>query len=95
MSRAESPEKQIMEAGLGEEITYTKELLKALEEGIAACGNRRIQELSREMKELPADEKIRDPVNLKSLNIAEAPKYAASALLGASLGEDKYYFYLL
>ncbi len=47
------------------------------------------------MKELPADEKIRDPVNLKSLNIAEAPKNAASALLGASLGEDKYYFYLL
>ena len=95
MSRAESPEKPSLEAGLGEEITYTKELLTALEEGIAACGNRRIQELSREMKELPADEKIRDPVNLKSLNIAEAPKNAASALLGASLGEDKYYFYLL
>ncbi len=31
---------------------------------------------------------------LKPLNIAEAPKNAASALLGASLGEDKYLIYL-
>ncbi len=32
---------------------------------------------------------------LKPLNIAEAPKNAASALLEASLGEDKYLPYLL
>lgn len=30
----------------------------------------------------------------EALNIAEAPKNAASALLEASLGEDKYFIYL-
>lgn len=32
--------------------------------------------------------------NLKPLNIAEAPKTAVSAVLKASLGEDKYLIYL-
>ena len=54
------PEKPSLEAGLEEEIAYTKNLLKALEEGIAACGSGKIQELAREMKELLEDEKIRD-----------------------------------
>ena len=54
------PEKPSLEAGLEEEIAYTKELLKALEEDVATCGNRKIQELFREMKELLEDEKIRD-----------------------------------
>ncbi|MEZ3435223.1 MAG: transposase [Lachnospiraceae bacterium] len=54
------PEKPSLEAGLEEEIVYTKELLKALEEGIADCRNQKIQELSREMKDLLKDEKIRD-----------------------------------
>ena len=49
-----------MEAGLEEEIAYTEELLQALEEEIKACGNRKIQDLFSEMKELLADEKIRD-----------------------------------
>ena len=31
---------------------------------------------------------------LKPINIAEAPKTAASAVLKASLGEDKYLIYL-
>ena len=42
------PEKPSLEAGLEEEIVYTKELLKALEEDIATCGNGKVQELSRE-----------------------------------------------
>lgn len=54
------PEKPSLEAGLEEEIAYTKELLLALEEGIAACGNRKIQKLFMEMKELLEEEKIRD-----------------------------------
>lgn len=37
------PEKPLLEAGLEEEIAYTEELLRALEEGIAAYGNRKIQ----------------------------------------------------
>ena len=53
-------EKPSLEARLEEEIAYTKELLKALEEGIAACGNRKIQELYKEMEDLLEDEKIRD-----------------------------------
>lgn len=32
---------------------------------------------------------------MKTLNIAEAPKTAPSAVLKASLGEDKYFSYLL
>ena len=54
------PEKPSLEAGLEEEIAYTKNLLKALGEGIAACGSGKIQKLAREMKELLEDEKIRD-----------------------------------
>ena len=54
------PEKPSLEAGLDEEIAYTRELLRVLEEGIETCGNRKIQELSKKMKELLEDEKIRD-----------------------------------
>ena len=54
------PEKPSLEAGLEEEITYTKELLLALEEGIASCGNKKIQEIFKKMKELLANEQIRD-----------------------------------
>ncbi len=54
------PEKPSLEAGPEEEIAYTKELLKALEEGIAACGSRKIQDLFMEMKELLEEETIRD-----------------------------------
>ena len=54
------PEKPSLEAGLDEEIAYTRELLQALEEGIASCGNQKIQKISEEIKELLEDEQIRD-----------------------------------
>ena len=54
------PEKPSLEAGLDEEIAYTRELLRVLEEGIETCGNRKIQELSKKLKELLEDEQIRD-----------------------------------
>lgn len=54
------PEKPSLEAGLEEEIAYTQELLFVLEEGIADCGNKKIQELSERMKELLENEKIRE-----------------------------------
>lgn len=54
------PEKPSLEAGLDEEIAYTRELLRVLEEGIAASGNRKMQDLSQKMKELLEDEQIRD-----------------------------------
>lgn len=41
------PEKPSLESGLEEEITYTKELLLALEGGIASRGNEKIQEISK------------------------------------------------
>ena len=37
------PEKPSLEAGLDEEISYIKELLRILEEGIESCGNKKIQ----------------------------------------------------
>ncbi len=47
-----------MEAGLDEEIDYTKELLRALEEGIEACGNKKIQKLPQKITELLEDERL-------------------------------------
>ena len=49
-----------MEAGLDEEITYTKELLRVLEKGIESSGNKKIQKLSQEMKELLEDEQLKE-----------------------------------
>lgn len=54
------PEKPSIEAGLEEEISYTRELLAVLEEGISSCGNKKIQELSEKIRELLETEKIRD-----------------------------------
>lgn len=54
------PEKPSLEAGLDEEIAYTKELLQVLEEGIKSCGNKKIQKLSHEMKELLEDERLKE-----------------------------------
>ncbi|MEI3438473.1 MAG: hypothetical protein V8Q83_09940 [Blautia sp.] len=45
---------------MDEEIAYTKELLRILEEGIESCGNKKIQKLSREMKELLEDERLKE-----------------------------------
>ena len=44
------PEKPSLEAGLDEEIAYTKELLSVLEEGIAACGDKKIQDLAERIR---------------------------------------------
>lgn len=41
------PEKPFLEAGLDEEIIYTKNLLQALEKGIADCENQKIQEIAK------------------------------------------------
>ena len=54
------PEKPSLEAGLEEEIIYTKNLLRALEKGIADCGNQKIQEIAKKMKELLENEQIRE-----------------------------------
>lgn len=54
------PEKPSLEAGLDEEIAYTKELLQVLEEGVKSCGNKKIQKLSHEMKELLEDERLKE-----------------------------------
>ena len=54
------PEKPSLEAGLDEEIAYTKNLLQALEEDIADCGNQKIQETAKKMKELLENEQIRE-----------------------------------
>ena len=35
------PEKPSLEAGLDEEIAYTQELLRVLEEGIETCGSKK------------------------------------------------------
>lgn len=54
------PEKPSLEAGLDEEIAYTKNLLETLEDGIADCGNQKIQEIAKKMKELLENEQIRE-----------------------------------
>ena len=54
------PEKPSLEAGLDEEIAYTRELLQVLEEGIKYCGYKKIQKLSHDMKELLEDERLKE-----------------------------------
>lgn len=54
------PEKPSLEAELNEEITYTKNLLQALEKGIADCGNKKIQGIAKEIKELLEDENLKE-----------------------------------
>ena len=53
------PEKPSIEASLEEEITYTKELLLALQEGIASCENKKIQNMYEKINELLEEEQIR------------------------------------
>lgn len=54
------PEKPSLEAGLDEEIAYTEELLFVLEEGIAACGIKKIQDLVERIWGLLDTDKIRE-----------------------------------
>ncbi len=54
------PEKPSVEAGLEEEIAYAQELLDVLEEGIAACGDKKIQGLAERMRDLLETDRIRE-----------------------------------
>lgn len=54
------PEKPSPEAGLEAEIAYTEELLSVLKEGIAACGNKKIQDLAERIQELLDTDRIRE-----------------------------------
>ena len=54
------PEKPSLEAGLDEEIAYTEALLSVLKEGIAACGNKKIQDLAERIRGLLDTDKIRE-----------------------------------
>ncbi len=54
------PEKPSVEAGLEEEIAYTQELLDVLEEGIAACGDKKIQGIAERMRDLLETDRIRE-----------------------------------
>lgn len=64
------PEKPSLEAGLDEGITYTKNLLQALEKGIADCENQKIQEIAKKMNELPENEQIRE---IRSKDVYSVP----------------------
>ena len=55
------PEKPSVEAGLDKEVAYTQELLQALDEEIASCGDQKVQKISEEIKELLENEQIREP----------------------------------
>lgn len=54
------PEKPSLEAGLDQEIAYTRELISALKEGIESCGNKKIQALAERIRELLETDKIRE-----------------------------------
>ena len=54
------PEKPYLEAGLDDEIAYTEELLSVLKEGIAACENKKIQDLAERIWGLLDTDKIRE-----------------------------------
>lgn len=54
------PEKPSLETCLEEEIAYTRELLQILKDDIAACENKKIQNIYKKINELLENEKIRD-----------------------------------
>ena len=72
----------ILEAGLDEEIIYTKNLLRALEKGIADCGNQKIQEIAKKMKELLENEQIREIRSKDDKDARFGHKTAASTFYG-------------
>ena len=76
------PEKPSLEAGLEEEIAYTEELLRVLEEGIASCGNQKIQKISTEMKKLLENGQIRDIRSKNDKDARFGHKTAASTFYG-------------
>lgn len=80
------PEKPSLEAGLDEEITYTKELLRVLEERIESCGNKKIQKLSHEMKELLEDERLKEIRSKDDKDARFGHKTATSTFYGYNVG---------
>ena len=54
------PEKPSIEAGLEEEIIYTRELFSVLYEGVASCGIKKIQAIYTKIQELLERDKIRE-----------------------------------
>ena len=76
------PEKPSLEAGLDEEIAYTKELLQVLDEGIESCGNQKIQKISKKMKELLEDEQIREIRSKDDKDARFGHKTASSTFYG-------------
>ena len=71
-----------MEAGLDEEIAYTKELLQVLEEGINPVEMKKIQKLSHEMKELLEDERLKEIRSKDDKDARFGHKTATSTFLG-------------
>lgn len=76
------PEKPSLEAGSDEGITYTKNLLQALEKGIADCENQKIQEIAKKMNELPENEQIREIRSKDDKDARFGHKTAASTFYG-------------
>lgn len=76
------PEKPSLEAGLDEEIAYTKELLQVLSEGIATCGNQKIQKLVQGMEELLENEQIRELRSKEDKDARFGHKTASSTFYG-------------
>ena len=76
------PEKPSLEAGLDEEIAYTKELLQVLDEGIESCGNQKIQKISKKMKELLENEQIREIRSKDDKDARFGHKTASSTFYG-------------
>ena len=76
------PEKPSLEAGLDEEIAYTKELLLVLSEEIETCGNKRIQKIAQEMEELLENEQIRELRSKTDKDARFGHKSASSTFYG-------------
>ena len=76
------PKKPSLEAGLDEGITYTKNLLQALEKGIADCENQKIQEIAKKMNELLENEQIREIRSKDDKDARFGHKTAASTFYG-------------
>ena len=76
------PEKPSLEAGLDEEIAYTKELLQVLDEGIESCGNQKIQKISKKIKELLENEQIREIRSKDDKDARFGHKTASSTFYG-------------
>ena len=76
------PEKPSLEAGLDEEIAYTKELLQVLDEGVESCGNQKIQKISKKMKELLENEQIREIRSKDDKDARFGHKTASSTFYG-------------